>query len=84
MVYGPDGKPTWYLMEPGEWIDSRTFHGPLYETSGPYLAEPFESDRVKAREVGFGVLKFDDSANGTFLYSIDGINGEKRITRMEF
>jgi hypothetical protein len=84
MVYGPDGKPTWFLMEPGGWSDATTFRGIIYEGNGPDFHVLFEADRVKLREVGFGVLAFDGAASGTFSYSIDGMEGKKTIVRMEF
>jgi hypothetical protein len=84
MVYGPDDRPTWFLMEPRGWLDATTFRGIIYEGKGPDFHALFEADRVKQREVRFGVLAFDGSARGTFSYSIDGMEGKKTIVRMEF
>ena len=84
MVYGPEGKPSWFLMEPGEWLDAKTFRGILFESTGPHFHDVFAADRVKLREVGFGILAFEGAARGTFSYSIDGMAGKKSIVRMEF
>jgi hypothetical protein len=57
-VYGPDGKPTWYVAPAVEVIAYSSggglpvFAGALYKTEGPYHAGPFDPSKVKATVVG--------------------------------
>jgi SAM-dependent methyltransferase len=84
LVYGADGSPCWFLIQPGEWIDAQTFHGVIYQSTGPDWKNLFETTRVERREVGTGVLAFDGPQNGTFSFTIDGVDGNKTISRMSF
>lgn len=84
LVYGADGAPCWFLIEPGEWIDAKTFRGVIYKSTGPNWMNPFEPGIVELREAGSGVLAFDGPGNGTFSFTIDGVDGSKTISRMSF
>ena len=84
LVYGTDGEPRWFLIEPGEWIDAKTFRGVIYQSTGPDWKDPFETASVELREAGSGVLTFDGPASGTFSFTIDGVDGSKTISRMSF
>ncbi len=84
LVYGTDGEPRWFLIEPGEWIDAKTFRGVIYQSTGPDWRDPFETASVELREAGSGVLTFDGPGSGNFSFTIDGVNGSKTISRMSF
>jgi lysyl endopeptidase len=83
-TYESDGTPVWYFMPSGSWTSSNRFTGPLYVTSGPPSPGAFDTSRVDTRQVGTGTLTFSGANNGTFSYSIDGVNGTKSITRLIF
>jgi hypothetical protein len=70
-VYDASGAPTWYTLQPGAGA-GEVFSGPIYRTTGPYFAGPFDPSRVKYQQVGNGTLTFTDSAHARFRYAIDG------------
>ena len=87
-VYDTVGNPTWYTLQPGNWIGGKNYSGPIYKTSGPWVGGVFDSNAVTETVVGEGYLSFKDSQHGTFSYKIEGISGEsisgfavKEITR---
>lgn len=56
-VYGPDGKPTWYVAPDAHVIAYTSgglplFSGPLYKTEGPWHGGPFDPTKVKVTPVG--------------------------------
>jgi len=84
-VYDAMGKPVWYTLQPGQWVTANiytTYRGPVYKTSGPYFGGAFDPSQVGEVLVGTGELSFRNSNSGTFRYTIDGVSGEKAITRM--
>ena len=83
-VYGPTGQPVWYTLQPGNWTYQTSYTGPIYRTTGPYFAGPFDSSQVVLTQVGSGTLTFTDSTSGTFSYTIDGVSGSKPIARLPF
>jgi hypothetical protein len=83
-TYDNDGKPWWLLM-PADAITTNVYSGTLYETHGPpYSATPFNPDVVTSRAVGTGTLTFIDENNGTFSYTVNGVQQTKPITREIF
>ena len=85
MVYGKDGKPTWYLLGSGKWTSasaSTTYEGKVFRTSGPHFAQVFDPRRVGFDEVGTARLEFRDSMTGIFRFDVEGVSGMKNITRM--
>ena len=83
-TYGLDGKRTWYVLPSGTWVDSRTYSGTIYATSGPAANAVFDASRVRTTAVGNATLRFTDSSNGTFTFNINGLSGSKLITRQPF
>ena len=55
-VYGPDGKPMWYVAPDARVTHYGTpgpiFNGTLYRTEGPFHAGPFDPAKVKAIVAG--------------------------------
>jgi len=84
-VFSPDGKPTWYTLPGGGWTCPTTFAGTLYATAGPPASgASFNASSVKVREAGSATLSFSDADHGTFSYTIDGVSGQKSISRQPF
>jgi hypothetical protein len=84
-VYDAGGVPIWYtaaayLQAPGP-NGHVVFVGDLYQTNGPWFGGAFNPAAVTHRRVGS--LTFDANASDTavLVYSIDGINVAKNITR---
>ena len=83
-TYEADNTPVWYILPSGSWTNSTTYTGPLYVTSGPPFSGPFDASRVETRQVGTATLTFSGANNGTFAYTVDGVNGSKAITRLGY
>jgi lysyl endopeptidase len=83
-TYDTNGKRTWFVMSSGTWSDSKTYSGTLYAVTGPAYTTGFNPSLVERRPVGTVTLRFSDANNGTFRYSVDGVAGEKIITRQPF
>ena len=84
-THDASGRMMWYVLPGGTWASANVFTGTLYATSGPPANGPaFNADAVTRRAVGQGTLTFTDANNGTFAFSIDGVNGTKAITRQPF
>ena len=85
MVYGKDGKPTWYLMGSGKWVAANvytTYQAPVFKTTGPSFSQVFDPGRVGIEQVGTATLQFRDAMTGTFRFDVEGVSGLKNITRM--
>jgi len=85
MVYGADGKPTWFVAASSLQADSPSGHtvflGDLYATTGPYYGGTFNPALASERKVG--TLKFDatSASNATMSYTVDGASVVKNVTR---
>jgi hypothetical protein len=85
MVYGTDGKPTWYLLGSGKWTSANAttvYEGKVFKTSGPHFAQLFDPRKVGFEPVGTAKLEFRDSMTGVFRFDVEGVSGLKNITRM--
>jgi len=85
MVYGTDGKPTWYLLGSGKWTSANsltTYEAQVFKTNGPHFAQVFDSRRVGFEKVGTAQIQFRDSMSATFRFDVEGVSGLKNITRM--
>ena len=84
-TYDANGKMTWYHVSSGTWSDSMTYTGTLFEATGPaFSANPFNANLVKRTPVGTATLRFTDSQNGTWSYSVNGVSGTKQLIRLSF
>jgi serine protease len=83
-TYDASGK-AWWLSMTANRSASNIFTGTLYQTRGPaFNAVPFDPSAVTATPVGSGTLTFSDGDNGTFAYTVNGIQQTKPITRQVF
>ena len=76
-VYGPDGKPTWYVAPDAEVVaigsgNLPVFNGALYRTEGPAHNGPFDPAKVKAFAVGQLWLETLPSGRIRVSYTVDG------------
>ncbi len=83
-VYGPSAQPIWYTLQPGTWLSSIAYTGPIYKTTGPYYGGPFNPAQVGITQVGTGTVNFANSNSGTFAYTVEGVTASKPITRLPF
>src|SRR5438067_4143148 len=69
-IYGPDGKPTWYvaiITNDG----TGNYTGSLFATTGTYFAAPWQGDVVSA--AGTVSFKPTDAYHATLTYTVNGI-----------
>jgi hypothetical protein len=84
-VYAPNGSPTWYTFTNGSWTSTTSYAGQVFATTGPAASSAtFNGSSVTVRQAGVATLTFMDASHGTFAYTIDGVTGQKAITRQPF
>lgn len=83
-VYDQMGQPTWYTLQPGQWLSSTVYTGPIYKTTGTYLGATYDPGQLVVTPVGTGTLSFHSYSSATFTYTVEGKNGTKEITRLSF
>jgi hypothetical protein len=84
-AYDANGMPTWYVMSGGQWNAARTaFTGALYSPRGaPYTA--YDASQLDVGPaVGTLTLTFVDASHANLDYVINGMAGQKQITRQLF
>jgi hypothetical protein len=85
MVYGADGKPTWFVaaasLQTNPPGGHAVFIGDLYASTGPYYGAAFKPTLVTQRKVG--TLTFDPVSvnDATMSYTVDGAPVVKSVTR---
>ena len=83
-TYDANGK-AWWLVMTADRTATNIFTGTLYATHGPaFSAVPFDPNAVTKAAVGTATLTFSDIDNGTFSYTVNGIQQIKPITRERF
>jgi serine protease len=83
-TYDANGK-AWWLVMTADRTATNVFSGTLYATRGPaFSAEPFDPNAITKSAVGTATLTFSDNDNGTFSYTVHGIQQIKPITREVF
>ena len=88
-VYGSGGQPEWFTLQGGQWIDSTTWRGTLYRTTGPFFAGPgYDPRLVLVQAAGSATLDFRQRAGeegrARFTYTVNGATVTKVIERMAF
>lgn len=87
-VYGPDGRPTWYVGSNVALISSTTssrfYSGPLYATTGGWFGGFFNPAAVGVRQVGTVSFTANSPVSGTLTYTVDGVTVSKSIRRQSF
>jgi len=84
LTYDFAGRP-WWLSMTANPVAANVYTGTLYQTTGPPFSAPaFDPGLVVPIEVGSGTLTFNDTGNGTFAYTVNGIRQVKSITRQVF
>ncbi len=83
-TYDAAGKPTWFVMPAGDWIQKGDYRGKLYRVVGPpWLGVPYDVSRHQTIEAG--TFRFSFSGDGaTFDYSVDGRTGSIPLSRIPF
>ena len=85
-VYGPDGKPTWYVASNANVIAYGSgglpiFSGTLYRTTGPWHGGAFDPRRVEVSAVGTVSLEAIAKDRMRIHYVAEGVNQVKEVVR---
>ena len=89
-VYGPDGRPTWYVSPDAHAIafsgidGSPLFRGTLYKTEGSAFGAPFDAARSRTTPVGDFYLEVRAKNRILLEYTVDGVSGSRLIQRFSF
>lgn len=87
-VYGSNGQPEWFTLQGGQWLDSTTWRGTLYRTTGPSFAGPgYDPRLVLVQAAGSATLDFSQRAGegrAIFTYTVNGATVTKTIQRFLF
>jgi hypothetical protein len=87
-VYGADGSPVWYTLQPGSWsrdpANNLRYVGTIYRTTGPYWGGPFDSKAVSATAVGTASFIPQATSRARFEYTIGTMSGAKQLMRFVF
>ena len=76
---------SWWLAMSAQRRAYNVYAGTLVETRGPpFVAATFKAADLVSTPVGTGTLRFADSNNGTFDYTVKGVRQLKAITRAVF
>ncbi len=80
-IYGPDGKPTWYVATL-QYTNTLYWTGTLYATTGPWFGTvPFDPTTVTVTEVGTMSLSAPLINKSTLTYTVNGVQVVKTIQR---
>lgn len=85
-AYSSGGQAGWYVgpdvtFASVDAAGARTFTGPWYQTTGPYFGGPFNPATVTVRQVGTATFTLLNATTARFVYSVDGVNVTKDLTR---
>ena len=85
-VYGPDGKPTWYVAPETRAIAYGpgalpVFSGRLYRTQGPWHGGAFDPQQVAVTEVGTLSLEALAVDRMRIEYAAEGVSVSKQVVR---
>jgi hypothetical protein len=83
-VYDSAGKPTWYTLQAGKWESPNRYFGTIFATRSDPNAGLGPLTAVVATIVGNGTMTFNTSDQATFMFSVDGKDSTKNITRQVF
>lgn len=81
-VYGPTGKPMWYVATCT--MSGSRCTGTLFRTTGPAFAATFNPAEVRATPVGTISVDFTDANNANITYTVNGVTASKSVTRQLF
>lgn len=84
------GKPSWLVILEGRWTSATSWTGTVFRAAGPPLVSVpvYGPARGTAAPVGEATLDFTqrpgEEGLATFTYTVDGIAGSRRITRLHY
>ena len=87
-VYDAQQRAHWYsasqLQRSATSGEVVTYTGALVESTGPYFGTSFNAAAVTRRQVGNMSLTTRDDGAATLVYTVDGVQVQKQVTRFTF
>jgi photosystem II stability/assembly factor-like uncharacterized protein len=84
-AYDAQGQPRWYVMPGGTWNANFTvYSGLLYQPTGAPLNSYNPASLAVGAPSGNATLTFTSAGSATLAYTINGVSGQKSITRQAF
>lgn len=84
-TFGANGKPAWYILNGGAWLNDTTYRGPLITATGsPVIGSTYDKNAFVSRAVGEMTLTFTGTGGATMTYTVDGVTQSKEIGRLAF
>jgi hypothetical protein len=71
-IYGPDGKPTWYVANVTQ-DSSGNFNGPLYSTTGTSFTLPWVPSQFGGGQVGTASFQPTGPYTAKLIYTVNGV-----------
>ena len=88
-TYGPDGKPTWYVLPNGTW-SGNNYSGAFYSTTGSaWLGTIYDPSKLDVKQAGTLGFNFTGANNATMEYTFtsgpfSGMTQSKPIVRQPY
>jgi len=83
-VYDAAFKPMWYVMSCTTNTAGNSCNGPVYRTTGPDFDSEFDPAQVRATQAGSMTATFTGPNDAVLNYIVDGVAGQKTVTRQIF
>ena len=84
-VYDNAGKPIWYVLPGGMWnSDFTTYSGPIYQPASAPLNNYNAAQFLVGAPVGNISINFTSNSTALLQYVINGVSGQKTISRQVF
>lgn len=84
-VYDAAGKPTWYTLQGGAWVNiGGCYQGPIMKTSASASGGVLGLSNVNTTNVGSGIVCFYGYDTAEFQYTVEGMFNTKQIVRQPF
>jgi len=84
-VYDGAGKPTWYVLPSGAWNANFTsYTGLLYQPASAPLNNYTPAKFVVGASPGSITITFTSNSTATLQYTINGVSGQKTLSRQVF
>ena len=82
-LYDADGKPVWYFVPEGEWVQGSLFRGPAYRSTGTDFSRPYDPSQFRPVAVGTAEIAFSakDYEAAAFSSTLDGKAFVKLVKR---
>lgn len=84
-VYDDAGRPVWYVMPTGSWDSTlKTYTGLVYQPTSAPLNSYTPTQFAPGAAVGDVTITFTGTATALLRYTINGVSGQKMISRQHF